>query len=675
MQRAKALVFNRILWKLGGINGNVKCERRIVNGEEIDKSYVVYIVWDTSNETLTEYLDSNTVCGGFILNEVMVVTSGACLKQFPYQYVIAGYNKYVPGAVGRNKKEEECMEIAKKPIIEKCYHYYPHLRLHHAWAYNDLAIARLETAYDFNNQAFTEKCSYQPTVANYKYRVLQPGTDVVVYGWGSNRYHKPENISFDINQDYLMATTTKVIALDECDQSYAHSISNDGRPRFCTDGESSLDIYGEPTGTRRANVTYTSRNRTQVYALDVLGVHRNKTIALRKSLYKTGRRHGPCQNDHGGPISTWERGEEIVVGIVTGYLVNRDMECVGPYIYSLLHYFHRFIACTQQKLNKQGAVRSDVPKPVSMYQSMTKALLVLLLARYAKCQRRIVNGEEINKSYVVYIVWDLSNKKLTEYHDTTTICGGFFITENLVITADECLKIYPTQYVIAGYNKYVPGALGRNKEEEECLKIAKKPIIEKHYFRTSQAQLKNGWHYEELAFARLETAFDFNDQAFTEKCSYQPSVANYQFRELKPGTDVVVYGWGSNRYHRPENILFDTNQSYLMATTTKVIALDECNKNYIHAINNIHNIRFRTEGESSLDVYGQPTDTRRANTNNTQNDHGGPIATWENGTEIVVGIVTGYLVNNDMECVAPYIYTELTFFKKFLNTSLQKFKT
>lgn len=51
----------------------------------------------------------------------MVITSVACLKIFPIQYVIAGYNKYVPGAVGRNKKEEECLEIAKKPIIEKYY--------------------------------------------------------------------------------------------------------------------------------------------------------------------------------------------------------------------------------------------------------------------------------------------------------------------------------------------------------------------------------------------------------------------------------------------------------------------------------------------------------------------------------------------------------------------------
>lgn len=49
------------------------------------------------------------------------------------------------------------------------------------------------------------------------------------------------------------------------------------------------------------------------------------------------------------------------------------------------------------------------------------------------------------------------------------------------MTADECLKIFPSQYVIAGYSIYVPGGAGRDKKEEECLEIAKKPIIEKYY--------------------------------------------------------------------------------------------------------------------------------------------------------------------------------------------------
>lgn len=55
-----------------------------------------------------------------------------------------------------------------------------------------------------------------------------------------------------------------------------------------------------------------------------------------------------------------------------------------------------------------------------------------------------------------------------------------------------------------------------------------------------------------------------------------------------------------------------------MATATKVIDLEECRKQYNHVAGKHSQIRFCTDGESSLDVYGHPRDIRRANTNNTQ---------------------------------------------------------
>lgn len=52
-----------------------------------------------------------------------------------------------------------------------------------------------------------------------------------------------------------MAITTKVIPLDECDKSYEHTLHNNKKIRFCTDGESSLDVFGIPTDTRRTSNT------------------------------------------------------------------------------------------------------------------------------------------------------------------------------------------------------------------------------------------------------------------------------------------------------------------------------------------------------------------------------------------------------------------------------------
>ncbi|XP_026323038.1 uncharacterized protein LOC113232502 [Hyposmocoma kahamanoa] len=61
------------------------------------------------------------------------------------------------------------------------------------------------------------------------------------------------------------------------------------------------------------------------------------------------RRHGICQNDHGGPLVTWVGSQEILIGAASVFLVNNNSLCIGPYLYTSTQCNGAFLGCVLEQ--------------------------------------------------------------------------------------------------------------------------------------------------------------------------------------------------------------------------------------------------------------------------------------------------------------------------------------
>ncbi|XP_026322999.1 uncharacterized protein LOC113232471 [Hyposmocoma kahamanoa] len=78
------------------------------------------------------------------------------------------------------------------------------------------------------------------------------------------------------------------------------------------------------------------------------------------------RRHGICQNDHGGPLITWVGGKEILIGVASVFLL-RNKSCIGPYLYTSTNCNGAFLSCILKTAEKEYSLRyldeDGIPKP------------------------------------------------------------------------------------------------------------------------------------------------------------------------------------------------------------------------------------------------------------------------------------------------------------------------
>lgn len=54
------------------------------------------------------------------------------------------------------------------------------------WSFIDIALVKVESRYNLDDNSYKFLCSYIPTVIpiNYENKFQKPGTDALVYGWG-----------------------------------------------------------------------------------------------------------------------------------------------------------------------------------------------------------------------------------------------------------------------------------------------------------------------------------------------------------------------------------------------------------------------------------------------------------------------------------------------------------
>lgn len=63
------------------------------------------------------------------------------------------------------------------------------------WAFGSLALARVETPFDFYGEEY-HFCNYYPQIisVNFLKKFEEPGTEAIALGWGNSRFYRPASI-------------------------------------------------------------------------------------------------------------------------------------------------------------------------------------------------------------------------------------------------------------------------------------------------------------------------------------------------------------------------------------------------------------------------------------------------------------------------------------------------
>nr|XP_021191519.2 uncharacterized protein LOC110377139 [Helicoverpa armigera] len=342
--------------------------------------------------------------------------------------------------------------------------------------------------------------------------------------------------------------------------------------------------------------------------------------------------------------------------------------------------------------------------------------LVLLLNIFYvyECSRRITGGEVVTteKRYVVYLLKaPLSNKIYDSW-----VCGGALVSTLFIVTSAACVDDVEFLYAIAGYKNYVPDT---EIENNECTKAKKKKVI--YTCIPMRYDLKydkiEKWSFIDIALVKVESPYDFSDESYKEVCSYIPAAIpiNYETRFQNPGTDGLVFGWGHTEIWRKPGDTRNYNQEVLRYAPVKILDKQKCKTSYA-SIANMNDVidqfmicseeRGEMDENGNVDMNGPNqapkmdgcggrqlsadvltideilceenrlslrsnqsssfssnkngtvfNQTRRAGAGICQNDHGGPLITWVGANEVLIGVASVFQVDDDSNCMGPFLYT------------------
>ncbi|XP_050684873.1 uncharacterized protein LOC126979555 [Leptidea sinapis] len=313
-----------------------RCSNGIRGGIEVStaKGYVVYLVMAKDSDQ--KYI--GWTCGGAIVSKWHILTSAACVTDVVYMYAIAGYDTYVPTD---ELDKDKCTRNTRKKIVHLYSHrdYKFRYKEMTQWAMIDIALARVESHYIFDDEVYTTYCSYKPTIIpiNYDSKYQGPTTDVIIFGWGHRRYWREEGDTTDYNQKKLHYASTKIYPQELCKEFYEPDMhSAIERYMFCTHGRGKLDETGNHiNGTTNklidgcSTVLQNGEIRWQC-----IGVQEKETLDNWMKINNTTsvkyKKVGICQNDHGGPVVAWVGSREVVIGVASGFRVSSQLKCIGP---------------------------------------------------------------------------------------------------------------------------------------------------------------------------------------------------------------------------------------------------------------------------------------------------------------------------------------------------------
>ncbi|XP_023951596.2 uncharacterized protein LOC112055639 [Bicyclus anynana] len=278
-------------------------------------------------------------------------------------------------------------------------------------------------------------------------------------------------------------------------------------------------------------------------------------------------------------------------------------------------------------------------------------------------------------------------------------------------------------YAVAGTEKYVKAD---ELDHDKCTQAWRRKVV--YTCVPAIYNLEYGdvvkWSYDDVAVVKVEKPFIFDDRHWSE-CSYSPApiLVNFDVNFEKPGTNAIVMGWGHTSEWRSPNSTTDLNQSELRYASVSILDTEECKKSFTDPKmgQQIEDFMICTYHGGIIDEYGVIKSRKLNdgeiyenlnktqvpyNTSNTvdrkqftnikvqqnytddshrnwseitefrrkgicQNDHGGPLVTWINGTEHVIGVASVFRVDRQSHCVGPFLYTSTAKNKDFIQCILE----
>ncbi|XP_075986433.1 uncharacterized protein LOC142983445 [Anticarsia gemmatalis] len=374
-------------------------QRRIVNGREVksEKKYMVYLVQADIDPQNYDYW----LCGGALVTRSFILTSAACVEDVQYIYAIAGYKKYV---MKNDLDGDECIKNTRKKVVYTCVpkKYTFNYDRTDRWAYIDIALAKTEAPFSKNDDNF-KFCDYVPVPIpiNFETRYQEPGIDCLALGWGHRKvWRQPEDYK-NYNEAYLRYASTKITDKGTCKDQFTELKGMDAvidEYMLCTlekgalnengtydrDGNIDLadgcsrrdaqlgrckeDARRRPAGVVIRDKSYTYKGKTYNFTSDEYVWFDDGEVKLKKKRKgQVGERGGGggdesekpkfagiCQNDHGGPLVTWVGPQEQVIGVASVFKVNKNHECVGPFLFTSTQCNGRFLNCILEANNENA---------------------------------------------------------------------------------------------------------------------------------------------------------------------------------------------------------------------------------------------------------------------------------------------------------------------------------
>ncbi|XP_032523211.2 uncharacterized protein LOC116774629 isoform X2 [Danaus plexippus] len=307
--------------------------------------------------------------------------------------------------------------------------------------------------------------------------------------------------------------------------------------------------------------------------------------------------------------------------------------------------------------------------------------LVLFLLYFSEGQRRIRFGQKVTtpKRYMVYLTQ-------AKRHYDSWICGGAIISRFHILTSAACVEDVTDLYAISGTMSYIsPNKIHHNV----CSKNTKRKIvytcIPKEY--KLDYEKVDVWSYNDIAVVRVDIQYDFSDPLYDKHCQFRPNSIpiNFNIANENKGRAVVTFGFGHQSLWRLKHTTDDYNYADLMYTSAQISDQGKCKAAYLkpNLTENIEKYMICTNASGNIDSNGKLVQRRTDSVNEDdsltrrqggicQNDHGGPLVTWINEEETVLGVGSVFRVNKESKCEGPYLYTSTARNKVFIECLLEE---
>ncbi|KAJ8715580.1 hypothetical protein PYW07_010062 [Mythimna separata] len=322
------------------------CQPSMGLGNEsiLGKKYLVYFV----KSAYSEVENDGWLCAGAIVSPSQILTAAACLVEVDRIYAIAGSKKYING---RDIEKDKCANTWKKKVVKISVpkEYATSTAKEVEWMNVDIGVATVHEPYKFNDESYLTHCSYAPNniKINFDKYNEQENVRAIALGWGGKQVKNIKVIEkAEGKPKLLQEATTTIIKKTFCSKLKNGSTELVNQYLLCASGNGFL---GENDDESISNSTYEEQPTDATKNMN----ESNEMSSRKSTLLVT------CQNDHGGPLTTWIGAEEVILGVALNGICNPNFDCVGPRIYVSTAATAKIIKCLLETNETKRKICND----------------------------------------------------------------------------------------------------------------------------------------------------------------------------------------------------------------------------------------------------------------------------------------------------------------------------